>query len=332
MHEDRFGRDMDLHSPLIPPDIARARGPRIDTDVANVTHTVSHLVRRLRSIGPPPDGRWKSRSPMFIRLIEHIVRWELLGNATFVTPDVYPQRFPVADRLAKLIPQSGRWMVILVRGLGLHCVPMLHCILHGLRSNKPKMREFEGHPGAIFCAGAATCVRLALESIIENDGKPPSVLSQEYWKTLAHVGECLMFWCIGGKRYFHEIPAESIISDRKMRSRAVARKAVLAGLAGDDIDNWGIAIAKGAPLMLSALSQTETVVIPMDAVSGVLFLISHLIEQEAQLIRAGSSKMAKMSTLPKEIIASLFECQTWAKAKSPPQYIEQWLVKPRSMR
>ena len=108
------------------------------------------------------------------------------------------------------------------------------------------MREFEGHPGAIFCAGAATCVRLALESIIENDGKPPSVLSQEYWKTLAHVGECLMFWCIGGKRYFHEIPAESIISDRKMRSRAVARKAVLAGLAGDDIDNWGIAIAKRA--------------------------------------------------------------------------------------
>ena len=317
MHDDRFGRDMDLHSPLIPPDRARAHGPRmtIDTDVTNVTYTVSHLVRRLRSIGPPPDGRWKSRSPMFIRLIEHIVRWELLGNATFVTPDVYPQRFPVADRLAKLIPQSGRWMVILVRGLGLHCVPMLHCILHGLRSNKPKMREFEGHPGAIFCAGAATCVRLALESIIKNDGKPPSVLSQEYWKTLAHVGECLMFWCIGGKRYFHEIPAESIISDRKMRSRAVARKAVLAGLAGDDIDNWGIAIAKGAPLMLSALSQTETVSqSTMDAVSGVLFLISHLIEQEARIDPRwrNALQMAKMSTLPKEIIASLFECQTWA--------------------
>ena len=28
---------------------------------------------------------------------------------------------------------------------------------------------------------------------------------------------------------------------------------------GDDIDNWGIAVAKGALLMLSALAQTETV-------------------------------------------------------------------------
>ena len=127
-------------------------------DIASVTHTVTNLVSKLRSIGPPPDGRWKSRSPMFIRLIEHIVRWELLGNATFITPDFYPQRFPVAERLAKLIPESGRWMVVLVSGLGLHCVPMLHCILHGLRSDSPKMRDVEGHPGAIFCAGAATCV------------------------------------------------------------------------------------------------------------------------------------------------------------------------------
>ena len=98
-------------------------------------------------------------------------------------------------------------------------------------------------------------------------------------------------------------------------ARAVARKAVLAGLAGDDIDNWGIAIAKGAPLMLSALSQTETVSqSTMDAVSGVLFLISHLIEQEARIDPRwrNALQMAKMSTLPKEIIASLFECQTWA--------------------
>ena len=323
MRDDRFGRVMDLHSPFIPSDRARLGTPRAGVfrpnlnpvDIASVTHTVTNLVRKLRSIGPPPDGRWKSRSPMFIRLIEHIVRWELLGNATFITPDFYPQRFPVAERLAKLIPESGRWMVVLVRGLGLHCVPMLHCILHGLRSDSPKMRDVEGHPGAIFCAGAATCVRFALESIVENDGKPPSILSQEYWKTLAHVGECLMSWCIGGKRYLHEIPEESIVSDKKMRSRAVARKAVLAGLAGDDIDNWGIAVAKGAPLMLSALAQTETVSQQtMDGVSGVLFLLSRLITKEARTDPRwrNALRTAKTSTLPKEIITSLFECQTWA--------------------
>ena len=323
MRDDRFGRVMDLHSPFIPSDRARLGTPRAGVfrpnlnpvDIASVTHTVTNLVRKLRSIGPPPDGRWKSRSPMFIRLIEHIVRWELLGNATFITPDFYPQRFPVAERLAKLIPESGRWMVVLVRGLGLHCVPMLHCILHGLRSDSPKMRDVEGQPGAIFCAGAATCVRFALESIVENDGKPPSILSQEYWKTLAHVGECLMSWCIGGKRYLHEIPEESIVSDKKMRSRAVARKAVLAGLAGDDIDNWGIAVAKGAPLMLSALAQTETVSQQtMDGVSGVLFLLSRLITKEARTDPRwrNALRTAKTSTLPKEIITSLFECQTWA--------------------
>jgi hypothetical protein len=323
MRDDRFGRVMDLHSPLIHParvrlDASRAglfRPNSNPRDIANVTHTVTNLVRKLRSIGPPPDGRWKSRSPMFIRLIEHIVRWELLGNATFITPDFYPQRFPVTDRLAKLISQSGRWMVILVRGLGLHCVPMLHCILHGLRSDIPKMRDVEGHPGAIFCAGAATCVRLALESIVENDGQPPSVLSQEYWKTLAHVGECLMSWCIGGKRYLHEIPEESIVSDKKMRSRAIARKAVLAGLAGDDIDNWGVAVAKGAPLMLSALARTETVSQQtMDGVSGVLFLLSRLITKEARTDPRWRSAVqtAKTSNLPKEIIASLLDCQTWA--------------------
>ena len=90
--------------------------------------------------------------------------------------------------------------------------------------------------------------RFALESIVVNDGKPPSILSPRVLENTRDVGECLMSWCIGGKRYLHEIPEESIVSDKKMRSRAVARKAVLAGLAGDDIDNWGIAVAKGALL------------------------------------------------------------------------------------
>ena len=284
-------------------------------ELANVSHTVTNLVRRLRAIGPPPDGRWKSRSPMFIRLIEHIVRWELLGNSTFITPDFYPQKFPVADKLGKLIPKSGRWMVVLVRGMGLHCVPMLHCILHGLRSDNPKMRDIEGHPGAIFCAGSAACVRIALESIIENNGEPPTVLANEYWKTLAHVGECLMSWCIGAKRYLHEIQEDSLVSDKKMRSRVLARKATLAGLAGPDIKNWGIAVAKGAPLMLSALAKTETVSQQtMDGVSGVLYLLSRLISKEAETDPRwrNARKLAKTATLPKELVSSVLECQKWA--------------------
>ena len=78
-----------------------------------------------------------------------------------------------------------------------------------------------------------------------------------------------------------------------MRSAVFGRKATLAGIAGPDIKNWGIAVAKGAPLMLSALAKTETVSQQtMDGVSGVLYCISYRVssQKKQKQIRAGETR------------------------------------------
>lgn len=261
--------------------------------------SVLQLAARLRAIGSPIESRTACSSHNALRLIEHVMQWELIGHAGCMRLnnvgelDTFsmPVKLSVTERVAKLAVQDGRWLSALVRSLMLTDMHVQTYIFNSLTAaphdDSLSSSSTPNAPGIVFCSASATVMAMVLGEWVDAGSKPPSAHATTWWQALAILSECLISWCCGPHWVATAVGPGSASPPQLLAAHA----AVICGLAGGSVNHhkWGCAPAAAAPKLLSLLSTAHVPEQALDSVSGCMFLLARLISSAAKANQSGKS-------------------------------------------
>ena len=288
-------------------------------EATSITRLVTNLSTRLRSVSTPllDTGKSKTKSPNTIKLFEHIARWELLGysNSKELSQLGCSKPGLLCERLAKQSAMDGRWCAVLGRALTVHCMPMQICIMNGLVSEVNGEFHALNAPASMFCTAVTVVLRMVLQAYLEG-GQVPKLRAENWWKTLAHLGDVLICWGTGANGISATFPHNGNAGRHEMSD--VVSQAILAGLSMEDSEfpqyTFGKLFALVAPQLLHDLADANVSPTVVDSVSGLCFMFARIIcdaaKDDGRWVEAIEVSQA---TLPAQLRKSLAETAAWAK-------------------